>query len=1634
MKRHSDFVHLHTHTQYSLLDGACQISRLFEHVEKERMPAIAITDHGNMFGAIEFYQRALAHGIKPIIGSEVYIAPESRFEKSALGIQEASFHLVLLAKDTEGYKNLMKLVTAGYLEGFYYRPRIDKDILKKHHKGLVCLSACLKGEIAHLITNGQVEQAKNTAGFFKDLFGGDFYLEVQDNLIPEQEHANRVLLEMSKQLDIPVVATNDVHYLKKEDAAAHEALMALQTQTTLDDPNRMRLQTSEFYLKSAEQMKRKFGTECPEAIKNTMEIAEKCNLELDFKKTHLPHYRPPEGKTREAYLRELVNDGLKDRYPAMNKELKERVEHELKIIETSGFTSYFLIAWDFVFHAKEKGIPVGPGRGSAAGSVVSYALGITDIDPLKYDLLFERFLNPERISMPDIDIDFCYARRNEVIDYVVQKYSKDNVAQIITFGTLMAKGVTRDVGRVMGMPYGEVDKIAKMIPNDLNMTLQQALKSSPELKNLYQTDQQITRLIDTSMVLEGLSRHASTHAAGVVISEKPLTEFIPLMKMGDSQITTGYPMNSLEKIGLLKMDFLGLRTLTVISETLKIIKRTIGVDIEIDKILLDDRKTFELLSNAESVGVFQVESSGMRDLLKKFKPEKFEDIIAILALFRPGPMGSGMLDDFIARKHGKVHIQYDHPSLESVLKDTYGIIVFQEQVMRIASTLAGFSLAQADSLRRAMSKKTPEVMVEARKHFISGCLEKGVDRRIADKIFNFIEYFAGYGFNKCVISSTELIDAETGDRVTVEELYTNKDFIKTYSCDEKTLKIVPQKIKDIVCNGVKKVYRLKTRTGKEIIATDNHPFLTFSGWRELRELKNGDMIATSRKMPLSLDGSMEEYKIISLANLLAEGNLCHTSGLYFYSNSKEEVDEFVVNIEQFEGTRARAYQREGKYEVYVGTGQDTRFFKGQTPWNKRADGSIGVLQNKSQRCSARIWIEELGLSNKKAYEKFVPRQIYNLSTGQLALFLAKLWTGDGFIAGKSDTIPYYATSSRRMAKDIQSLLLRLGIMSVIAKKEFKYRYKGVLNRKYGYTVHLHGRKSIDTFLDVICPDITGKDKQIAFLRDYYEKVSANMESKDVIPQEIKNIVHKEKEKLGKGWRDIEKESGISMKEFCGSVKPHKKGFRRSTIKDLAAYFDSAELLKYAASDVYWDPVVEIEYVGEDRTYDVEMADIHNFIADGIIVHNSHSTAYAMISYRTAYLKANYTVEFMTALLTSEKDNTDKIAQYIEEANRMGIKILPPDVNESYSKFTIIDDKSEDNKYGRAVRFGLSAVKNVGQGAIDSIVASRDKEGRFNSLYHFCEHVDSRLVNRKVIESLIKCGAFDSIGLFRSQLMAILDKAMEVAGGIQKDRMGGQMSFFDTFEASGDFKKSFQEIPDIKEWPENQLLMFEKTLLGFYITKHPLTSYEKILRLYGSTNTMGLSNFKDGDFIYMGGILNKVKLTTTKRTGERMAIAQLEDLNGMVEVLVFPKAYTAIGRFFKADTMIFLKARVSLREEEPKLIAEDAFPLEEVQEKMTRSIAINMVTSGLDKKALETVKLILSNHQGSIPAYIYFKTPENKKVTLALSQDYGIRPSTELIDELEETLGEGSVTINASRNNNSHNNNHSNGRYSGRRFG
>jgi DNA polymerase-3 subunit alpha len=751
----SSFVHLHLHTQFSLLDGANQIEPLVQQVKAFGQPAVAMTDHGNMFGAVEFYRKAKDAGVKPIIGCEAYMAMGSRHAKKDSGLAHNDYyHLILLARNLTGYQNLIKLVSKGYLEGFYYKPRIDKELLREHHDGIIALSGCLSGEIPYLIGQKDMAAAMAVAGEFQEIFGKDhFYLEVQANGLDHQRVANAGLMEIHKKLGIPLAGTNDCHYLKKDDARPHELMLCLQTGKTVSDPNRMKFDTDQLYVKSTEEITPAFA-EFPGAVSNTCRIADHCDLELALNKTHLPQYRVPEGFTnREAYLEHLAVAGLKERLKERpsNKPsalYEQRLREELMVICSMGFAGYFLIVWDIIRFARSRNIPVGPGRGSAAGSLVAYALRITDLDPLEYTLLFERFLNPERVSLPDIDMDFCMDRRGEVIAYVVDKYGADHVAQIITFGTLGAKAAIRDVGRVLELPYAEADKVAKLVPNQLNITLQEALDQEPRLRELVATDAKIKELMDVAQSLEGLARHASTHAAGVVISEGPLTDHVPLYKGANDEIVTQYSMGDVEKIGLVKFDFLGLKTLTMIrrAETLINASRPGKPPLVVDQLPFDDHKTFALLSSGKTTGIFQLESSGMRDLLAGFKPDRFEDIIAIIALYRPGPMD--LIPDFIKRKQGKIPITYETPELEPILKDTYGVIVYQEQVMAIANKVAGFSLGQADILRRAMGKKKPEEMEKLRVKFLDGAKHKHIPDKKAEKLYELIQKFAGYGFNK----------------------------------------------------------------------------------------------------------------------------------------------------------------------------------------------------------------------------------------------------------------------------------------------------------------------------------------------------------------------------------------------------------------------------------------------------------------------------------------------------------------------------------------------------------------------------------------------------------------------------------------------------------------------------------------------------------------------------------------------------------------------------------------------------------------------------------------------------------------------------------------------------------------------
>lgn len=1155
--KHADFVHLHLHTQYSLLDGAIRPKELFERAKGYNLPALAITDHGNMFGAIDFYQTAYEYGIKPIIGCEIYVAPASRFDKDTPGISEASFHLVLLVKNQIGYKNLLNLVSKAYFEGFYYRPRVDKELLKECNQGLIAMSSCLHGEIPYLIVQGQEEQALKTAAEYREIFDNNrFFLEIQDNGIKEQSIANRGILEISKKLGIPIVATNDCHYLNKEDVMAHEALVAIRTGKTLSSPDRMKFSTEELYFKPPEMMKEIFR-DYPEAINNTIEISERCNLELKFNELKFPSFPVEESETANTALRKLAQIGLADRllkhslrlnpdFSSLNKQYQERLENELEIINSEGFASYFLIVSDFVNFAKKNNIPVGPGRGSAAGSLVAYSLRITEIDPIPFGLLFERFLNPERISPPDIDIDFCMDGRDQVIEYVRNKYGNDKVAQIITFGKMKARAVVRDVGRVLDMPYKEVDKIAKLIPDTLNITIDEALRQEPALRKLEEEDEKIKLLISLSRVLEGLPRHESTHAAGVVISDKPLVEYLPLCKDSKGEVATQYAMDDVAKIGLIKFDFLGLKTLTVINQTLKLINRNEIKIPDINEIPLDDRETYELLSLGETEGVFQLESSGMKELISKMQPENIDDVTDLLALYRPGPLQSGMVDDYIRRRKGETSISYLVPQLKSTLADTYGVILYQEQVMKIAQVLAGYSLGEADILRRAMGKKKFQEMEEQKEKFLQGSQKHKIQTKKSEEIFNLMANFAGYGFNK-----------------------------------------------------------------------------------------------------------------------------------------------------------------------------------------------------------------------------------------------------------------------------------------------------------------------------------------------------------------------------------------------------------------------------------------------------------------------SHSVAYAMIAYQTAYLKAHYPVEFMAALLTCEMGNTDKVIRHIGECRERGLEVLPPDVNESQRDFIVTSKK---------IRFGLAAVKNVGTAAIEAIIKARDNEEPFNNIFDFCQRVDLRKVNKKVIESLIKCGAFDSTGALRSQLWAIYEKAMEKGQQLQKQKGEKQKSLFGEAE-NGSFFSYNGKYPEIREWPESELLAYEKEALGFFISSHPLVSFEKELKKVSNTDTKEIQNLKDGAEAKIGGVpvaLNEIK---TKR-GDIMAFVTLEDLNGSIEVIVFSELYKKVSPIIKSEQPILVKGKVTMdaSNQKYKVKAEDISLLADAAKILPSTVHFSLDVSVISKPQLEKLKNILKNHPGKCTTYLHLFIPGQSETIISLPEEFHLDPSEGLSNEVEYLFGSQVMTF------------------------
>ena len=1147
------FSHLHVHTEYSLLDGSNKIKEYVKRVKELGMNSAAITDHGVMYGVIDFYRAAKEAGINPVIGCEVYVAPNSRFDKELTGGEDRYHHLVLLAENNTGYDNLVKIVSRGFTEGYYYRPRVDMEVLQKYHEGIIALSACLAGEVPRLIQKGMIAEAKACALKYKECFGeGNYFLELQDHGILEQRSVNSALLAMSKELNIPLVATNDVHYTYADDVVPHDILLCIQTGKKLADEDRMRYEGGQYYVKSEEEMRMLFPYAL-EALENTQKIADRCHVEIEFGVTKLPHFEVPKGYDSWSYLNELCSKGLEERYPKDDGTLRERLNYELSTIRQMGYVDYFLIVWDFINYARENGIPVGPGRGSAAGSIVSYCLHITNIDPIKYQLLFERFLNPERVSMPDIDIDFCFERRQEVIDYVGRKYGSEKVVQIVTFGTMAAKGAIRDVGRVMDLPYAYVDGIAKMIPNELNITIDRALQLNPDLRKLYEAEEQVRNLIDMSKRLEGLPRNTSMHAAGVVICPKAADEFVPLSRGSDGSITTQFTMTTLEELGLLKMDFLGLRTLTVIKNAVDNVQRTNGILLDMDNIDYNDRQVLASIGTGKTDGIFQLESGGMKNFMKELKPKSLEDIIAGISLYRPGPMD--FIPKYIKGKNSTTgEIVYSCPELEPILSPTYGCIVYQEQVMQIVRDLGGYTLGRSDLVRRAMSKKKQHVMEQERKNFVfgnveenvPGCVNKGIPEAVAGEIYDEMMDFAKYAFNK-----------------------------------------------------------------------------------------------------------------------------------------------------------------------------------------------------------------------------------------------------------------------------------------------------------------------------------------------------------------------------------------------------------------------------------------------------------------------SHAACYAVVSYQTAFLKYYYPVEFMAALLTSVIDNSGKVSEYILSCKNMGISILPPDINQGESGFSVS---------GNSIRYALTAIKGVGRPVIEQIVNERKLRGPYKNLEDFISRNADGELNKRVIENLIKAGAFDNLGGTRKQFMSIYVQILDRIVNNKKHNMAGQMSLFDI--VSEEQKEEFDiKLPDVGEYSKENKLMFEKEVLGIYISGHPLEEYESLWKKNITNLTTdflveeesGQMRAQDGAKAVIGGLISEKKIKYTKNE-QVMAFLTVEDLVGSIEVIVFPKTYSKYGNLLNEDDKVLLSGRVSGEDEKDgKLICEEVTAFSDIP----RELWIQFATKEEYDRLAGELDAILAPSEGKDRVGIFIKEPRMMK---KLPPNQNVHANKNLMDALVERFGEGNVKL------------------------
>ncbi len=1581
------FSHLHVHSQYSILQSTASIKQLVEAAKKMEMPAVAFTDLGNLFGAFKAVAEGKKQGVKVIIGCDVYLVEDRHQKKFTKDRKDQRSLQLLLAKNQEGFQNLSKLCSLGYIEGYYGGfPRVDKELIQKYRQGLVATTGSISGEVPDLILNVGEHQAEEAFVWWKDTFGEDFYVELQRHGLEEENRVNDILQRFAKKYDVKVIATNDVYYANKQDSIAHENLLCVKNGDTMSMPkgrgrgHRFALPNNEFYFKSEDEMKRLFQ-DLPEAITNTYEIVEKTEeltLERDIL---LPKFEIPEEFTdQDDYLRHLTYEGAKSRYPEISDEIRERIDHELKIIKDMGFPGYFLIVQDFINEARQMDVKVGPGRGSAAGSVVAYCTGITNIDPIRYDLLFERFLNPERISMPDIDIDFDDDGRQKVIDYVIDKYGQNQVAQIVTFGTMAPKMSIRDVARVSELPLAEANYIAKLVPEKPGTTFEQALTEVPELQQIKRGQGPQSKVVNLAQTLVGSVRGTGIHAAGVIIAPNDLLEYIPVKTDKDTDLfITQFDGSVVESAGMLKMDFLGLKTLTIIKTALETIKQNYGVDIDMDTIPLDDPKTFELYQRGDTVGTFQFESEGMRQWLQKLKPTDIEDLIAMNALYRPGPMQ--FIPNFIDRKHGREKVEYPHPLLEVILKNTYGIMVYQEQIMQTAQILGGYSLGGADLLRRAMGKKKIEEMNKQRIIFVEGAKEKhGIDQAKAEEVFSIMEKFAQYGFNRCLTGDTRITDAISGRMYTIEELYRRRPELHVHALAENgKLRTCP--VTDYIYNGEKPVFELRTQQGKVIKATANHPFRTFSGWTLLQDLQIGDHIAAPRQLSVASTHTWENYKLITLAGLISEGNTCHSSCLYFFSNDYSQIEDFATAIEKFPDTVTRIYARSDKrYEVCASTGHKPSF---GTP-------QIGPI-----RSGAFTWAGELGLLGKKATEKFVPAEIFELSDACLELFLGRLWAGDGFIANAKEHIPFYATSSARLAKDVQYLLLRLGIQSGVHIKKFKYRN----TFRTGYTVRLIGENVLELFLERVACHALGRENAVQLLADYLDSTTRGLTSKDTVPASVRKIVNTHRQLAGFNWKELEQTSGYSMREFMGIGSHDKKAFRRSTLAGIASTLNSDELLQIAESDIFWDQIVSITPAGTAPTYDITVDDDHNFVANGLIVHNSHSAAYSVVAYQTGYLKANYPAEYMAAVLTHNMNNSDKATLFLDECKRQGIPVLGPDVNESSYFFG-------PNQEGQ-IRFGLGGIKGAGENAVSTIIEERMANGPFQDIFEFTKRLNQRPVNKKTMECLAMAGAFDSFdGLHRRQYIfaengdgSLLEKAMKYAATLQQEEQAAQQTLF---SGSNGFEVPKPRIPNCEPYSEIEKLKIEKDMVGFYISGHPLDQFKLEIENFCTCTVDKVENYKNQE-ISVAGIITSFQERTT-RTGKPFALVTIEDYQASMGLAFFGEDYLSNRHRLVMGQFIYVKGRVEERYNQPgvwELQPRNVQLLSEIREKMTAGVQINIPVDMLKPQIVAQLEQLLTSYQGSCRLKVCLQDgTENIKVD-TMSRRFKVSPVNAFFEELEK---------------------------------